>query len=95
MIVRVMTRKAVERLLAEATRRGSGTLRPLDLVDILDLLGEGRARASVARRYGVSLDVLDTFLLRHRNATVTKYPPAYANGAAPDLISRPSKTRSP
>ena len=68
-------------------RREDGTLRPGDLVDIYDMLGKGKTTDSIAEHYCCEKKVLEAFILKHKNAQITKYDPVRFTG---DTVSKPS-----
>lgn len=68
-------------------KRGDGVLHPGDLVDIHQMLSDGKKTAEIAEKYCCSVDELETFILRHRDVNILRCAPGRFTG---DNVIRPS-----
>lgn len=70
-----------------AGKRSDGALYPGDLVDIHEMLSQGKTTAQIAESYGCKKEELEAFILQHKNVQITRCAPGRFTG---DNVIRPT-----
>ncbi len=72
-----------------------GPLKAVDLIDVHDMLSAGKDCDDIAEHYLCTKRHVEAFILAHRNAQLTKYPPKRLVGAEVDFtIKSPVRGRN-